>query len=79
MLPFFSMVDKRKLLHRTIMDGATSLPFEVLNTRVPYSSTVERMGMERAPVHTFAAGSKPARAYERLFDEITSHTSRRAS
>ncbi len=78
-LPFFSMVDKRKLLHRTIMDGARSLPFDVLNTRVPYSSTVERMGMERAPVHTYAAGSKPAQAYESLFLEVTSHAGRRAS
>jgi cellulose biosynthesis protein BcsQ len=71
-LPFFSMVDKRKSLHKAVMADATDLPFDILETRIPYSSTIERMGTERAPVHAFAANSRPAAKYERLFREITS-------
>lgn len=72
-LPFFSMVDKRKTLHNTVIKDASKLPFDILTTRVSYSSTIERMGTERAPVHAFAANSKPARNYERLFREISDH------
>lgn len=69
-LPFFSMVDRRKALHKAVMRDAKKLPFDILKTRVSYSSTIERMGAERAPVHAFAANSKPAAVYERLFREI---------
>jgi cellulose biosynthesis protein BcsQ len=70
-LPFFSMVDKRKALHRQICADKHALPIEPLSTRIPYSSIVEKMGTQRAPVSVFAAGSKPARAYAKLGLEIT--------
>ena len=69
-LPFFSMVDGRKSLHKSVIRDAAKLPFDVLSTKVPYASMIERMGAERAPIHAFAANSKPAAIYERLFREI---------
>ena len=69
-LPFFSMVDKRKKLHRRICKDTRALPVEPLEARIPYSSVVEKMGIERAPVPVFAEESLPARAYRALGDEI---------
>lgn len=70
LLPFFSMYDRRRELHRRII---TTLPREfrgVLNTSIPYSKRVELMGVERAPVGYFAPDSKPGRAYQKLWIEI---------
>ena len=42
----------------------------MLETEIPYSSVVERMGTRRAPVFTYAGASHAARAYRNLWDEI---------
>lgn len=42
--PFFSMVDRRKNLHREILDQATELLGTSVIADVPYASVVERMG-----------------------------------
>ncbi|MCP4285001.1 MAG: AAA family ATPase [Gammaproteobacteria bacterium] len=70
LLPFFSMYDKHRLLHRQI---TTTLPKEfkgVLNTPIPYSKSVELMGIQRAPVGSFAPKSNPAKAYTKLWQEV---------
>ena len=69
-LGFFSMVDRRKTLHRSLCDSATKKPFKFLNTCIPFSSTVERMGLHRNPVCFYAASSKPSRAFRELWEEI---------
>lgn len=69
-LPFFSMVDRRKGLHKEICDEREALPCRFLEAEIPYSSIVERMGIHRAPVGTYAGTSAPARAYERLWKEV---------
>lgn len=69
-LPFFSMVDRRKKLHREIL---TTLPERcpgLLRTPIPYASDIERMGIERAPVCDYAPRGRSARAYRMLWDEI---------
>lgn len=68
--PFFSMVDRRRSLHRQlVVDFAAAHP-EILRTFIPYASDVERMGEHRAPVHEFARASGPARAFEALWQAI---------
>lgn len=75
-LPFMCMVDRRKKMHRAAEDLALELqgslqrvePF--LDARIPYSSTVEHMGVERAPVASFAYRSSANRAYRALWDSI---------
>jgi len=74
-LPFFSMVDRRKALHREICDDATGKPYEFLQTRIPYSSVVERMGVHRAPLETYARTSEAARAFRSLWEEIRARLS----
>lgn len=69
-LPFFCMVDRRKALHRRICDGTGGGAAGMLDTAIPYSSAVEKMGLYRAPLSTFARGSAAARAYDELWQEI---------
>jgi len=68
--PFFCMVDRRKKLHRSTADLSQEIPIPFLKSQIPYSSVVEQMGAFRAPLHTFARTSLPARAYEELWKEI---------
>jgi cellulose biosynthesis protein BcsQ len=69
LLPFFSMVDRRKRMHLEIMER---LPREqdILVSHIPYASDVERMGVFRAPVQDFAAKSPAALAYRELWGEV---------
>jgi len=70
LLPFFSMVDRRRQLHqRTLEEFPVAHP-EALGTAIPYASIVEQMGLRRAPLGAFAAGSEAARAYVSLWIEI---------
>jgi len=43
-LPFFSMVDRRKQLHCSIVDDPPENMENLLRTGIPYDSNVERMG-----------------------------------
>ncbi len=72
-LPFFSMVDRRKNMHRLIMQHPPSFMPSILKSYVPYASDVERMGTHRAPVTVFAARSKAARCYSALWNELRLH------
>jgi len=75
MLPFFCMVDRRKALHRQMVAAAADLGMPMMETEIPYSSVVEQMGVRRAPLATFAAGTKAARAFDRLWSEIRERSS----
>lgn len=70
LLPFFSMVDRRKNLHREI---TATLPNDIpalLSSEIPYASDVEKMGIHRAVLGSFAGRSRGALAYEALWTEI---------
>ena len=69
-LPFFSMVDRRKALHRRTIAESNSAACPFLETQIPYSSLVEQMGSRRAPVQSFAPLSAPSRAFSELHQEI---------
>jgi cellulose biosynthesis protein BcsQ len=70
LLPFFSMVDRRKQLHCSTVDQPSDMLKEFLATRIPYSSDVEQMGVHRAPVGVYAPSSLSARSYAALWGEI---------
>ena len=72
-LPFFVMVDRRKNMHRLIVQHPPSFMPSVLKSHIPYASDVERMGTHRAPVTVFAARSKAARCYTAMWDELRAH------
>lgn len=65
-LPFFSMVDKRKKLHRDTMAQFS----EPLTTVIPYSSDIERMGIEHNPLAAYCHKSELLKAYHDLWQEI---------
>jgi chromosome partitioning protein len=70
LLPFFSMVDRRRRLHLTIIEEARARFPELLATEVPYRSEIERMTERRAPLPAFAPRSSAAQLYAALWSEI---------
>ena len=70
LLPFFSMVDRRKALHHDVVESTRQQFPGLLATEVPYSSEIERMSLRRAPVGSYAPGSEAARIYRALWTDI---------
>jgi chromosome partitioning protein len=68
---FFSMADRRKKLHREIIQDLSSERPMVSATAIPSLSVIERMSVERAPVTAFAPRTQAARAYRALWAELT--------
>jgi chromosome partitioning protein len=69
-LPFFSMVDRRKQLHCSIVDAPPDHMENLLRTAIPYDSNVERMGTYRTPLAEFAPNCRSAHCYEALWEEV---------
>lgn len=69
-LPFFTMVDKRKSLHKHLMDTLREAYPATLHGAVPYASDVERMGVQRMPLPVFSPNSVAAAAYRELWAEL---------
>jgi cellulose biosynthesis protein BcsQ len=65
--PVFSMVDRRRALHRDLVTGFARAHPDLMPVYLPAAAAVERMGEHRAPVATFAAGSPAARAFAELY------------
>ena len=69
-LPFFSMVDRRKRLHRELIEDLCLAHPDILRAGVPSASAVERMGAHQAPVAVFDRRSPAVGAYAELWDEV---------
>jgi cellulose biosynthesis protein BcsQ len=69
-LPFFSMVDRRRSLHQQVIAEARSRLPSILESEVPYWSEIERMSVRRAPLPAFAPHSPAAGIYAVLWKEI---------
>ena len=76
-LPFFSMVDRRKKMHRTIVDTPPEYMKNLLQTAIPYDSKVEHMGINRTPLAEYAPNCRTARCYEALWADIKQRISDR--
>jgi len=70
--PFFTLVDRRKKLHRELIEQNSELFDRPSRAMIPYSSAVERMGEEGLPLELLSPKSQPAIAYRRLWSEIQS-------
>jgi len=70
LLPFFSMVDRRRSLHQELIATARAEFPLILATQVPYWSEIERMSVRRAPVPASAPRSDAAHVYRELWAEI---------
>ena len=69
-LAFFSMVDGRKRLHREVMERLRAQWNGVLETEIPTSAEIERMGLKREVVASYAPRGRAAAAYEALWVEV---------
>ena len=67
---FFSMVDRRKTMHRELMQTAVRQFNNALGSLIPLLSQIERMGIERKPVAVFSPRSPASKAYENLWSKI---------
>jgi chromosome partitioning protein len=70
LLPFLSMVDRRKGLHRELVVSLAEEWPQLLPTPIPNAAVLERMGLERAPVAVGAPSSAAAEAYRQLWTEV---------
>ena len=75
LLPFFSMVDRRKSLHLDVIASTREQFPGVLATEVPYWSEIERMSLRRAPLPAYAPRSPAGQVCSALWAEITARTS----
>jgi chromosome partitioning protein len=74
LLPFFSMVDRRKSLHAEVIESTRKRFPELLAAEVPYWSEIERMSERRAPIPAYAPSSAAAQIYSALWREIVAKT-----
>jgi chromosome partitioning protein len=75
-LPFFSLVDRRKLLHRSVCAWSAEQHLGFLATEIPYSSVVEQAAVQRRPLAVFAPASPAAQAYQALWSDVQSALAR---
>lgn len=69
-LAFFSMVERRKLMHTSIMNKYREYPI-FMQTYIPFMAEIEKMGIYRRPVGASQRKSVAAQAYELLWQEIS--------
>ncbi|MEE2733207.1 MAG: ParA family protein [Pseudomonadota bacterium] len=70
--PFFTMVDRRRKIHNDVLEDAKNIIGDEEPVAIPYASDFEKMGIHRAPIQTFAAGSQAAKAYQALWQRLRS-------
>lgn len=69
-MPFFSMVDRRKRMHLDLMQRLPETYPGFLETSIPYAADVERMGEQRMPLPAYAPANAASRAYAELWHEV---------
>lgn len=70
-LPVYSMVDRRRKLHRMTLDENPSWPF------IPMASSVEQMSLRRKPLGEFAKSSPAAAKFSQLWQAIEKRLAKR--
>jgi chromosome partitioning protein len=68
---FLSMVERRRALHRDVVELLHGRYADVARSVVPNSALIERMGQRRRPVVATAPSSTAAAAYQELWAELS--------
>ena len=68
-VPFFSMVEKRKTMHSSFLEEYREHPL-FLFTQIPFMAEIEKMGMYCRPVGGDGKASPAAEKYQLLWNEI---------
>jgi chromosome partitioning protein len=74
---FFSMVDRRKMLHRRVYEWSAGHPDVFLSAQIPYASVVEQMPVRRMPLPAFAERDAATCAFAALWSELETRLERR--
>lgn len=69
-MAFLSMVERRRALHRDVVELLHGRYADVARSVVPNSALVERMGQRRRPLVATAPASPAAAAYQELWVEL---------
>ncbi|WP_328473584.1 ParA family protein [Actinoplanes sp. NBC_00393] len=69
-IAIFSMVDRRKRLHREVIEAAHDGTGRFAETVIPSMTLVEQMAEQRAPVPVFAPTARITRCYQQLWSEV---------
>ena len=69
-VPFFTLVDGRKKIHKSTIDLFRSEKRKLLRATIPYSAVVEKMGIEQAPLPQFSPRSNACYSYRNLWQEL---------
>lgn len=64
LLPVWTMVDRRRALHKTTVDAQPA------RVAIPYAAAVEAMAVHQAPVAATTPNAPAARAFSRLWAEV---------
>lgn len=72
-LAFFSMVEKRKKMHKEIMRDKYENDSYFLKTYIPYLSEIEKMGLTREPVIHTSRNSFASTSFLNLWKEILNY------
>jgi chromosome partitioning protein len=75
---FFSMVDRRKVLHRRVYEWSAGHPEIFLRGHIPSASIVEKMAVRRTPLAVFAPREDATAAFAGIWDELQSRLQKRA-
>ncbi len=70
LIPFFTMVDSRKQLHKETALAMRKDYKRFLRNAIPFSTDVEKMGINRSPIDLYAPTRQANRAYQALWQEI---------
>lgn len=68
--PFFSMVEKRKLMHQQFLMDPKLKKQRRLHAIIPYLSDIEKMGIYRQPLTHRQPSSPGAESFRSLWDEM---------
>jgi cellulose biosynthesis protein BcsQ len=66
---FFSMLDRRRKLHRDILAELPAAREQMSSVAIPSASAVEQMAVRRAPLLSFAPRSPASVAFQQLWEE----------
>ena len=70
LVAFFSMADRRKRLHRDVINGEPPRGARISPAVIPALSIIEQMAEHRAPLLLFAPTSAAAKCYEQLWADV---------
>jgi chromosome partitioning protein len=69
-IPFFSMVEVRKSVHRSSMKELSRNIPNLCSSAIPFMADIEKMGIYKKPLAEFIPNSKAASSYKVLWKEI---------